>query len=239
MTHLSVAQVLARANAALVEADLDVTGLIAALLAGAVEALPADAAAVLVEFDGSLDLLAATSHRAADLEIHQAQVDEGPCIETIRLGSDIDVVGTAAIEERWPNTGAVILRPGYSAVHTTPMTWHGVTFGGLNLFRTEAISFEDQQVECRALADAVTLAIVGRDLGADHATNGLRAALEDRAVVEQAKGALAHVRSIDMHAAYGTLLAMTELEGTPLGVTARRVMQRARGGTLGQHSSTI
>lgn len=40
-------------------------------------------------------------------------------------------------------------------------------------------------MECRALAAAVTLAIVGRDLGADHATNGLRAALEDRAVVEQ------------------------------------------------------
>jgi hypothetical protein len=239
MTTLSVAQVIARANAALVGADLDVTGAIASLLAGAVEALPADAAAVLVEFDGSVDLLAASSHRVADLQIHQAQVDEGPCVEAIRFGRDISVVGSAAIEDRWPDTGPVILRSGYSAVHATPMTWHGETFGGLNLFRAEPISFDDQQVECRALADAVTLAIVGRCLVRDHAKDGLRSALADRAVVEQAKGAIAQVRSLDMPAAYSALVEMAAQEGSPLGLTARRVMQRARGSASGQRSSTI
>jgi hypothetical protein len=233
MTHLSVAQVIARANASLVGADLDVAGIIASLLAGAAEALPADAAAVLVRSDGSLDLLAATSHRVADLEVHQAQVDEGPCVDTIELGSDVDVVGREAIEERWPSSGPVISSSGYASVHATPMTWHGVTFGGLNLFRVEPTSFLPLQMECQALADAVTLAIVNRYLDVDHVTNGLRAALEERALVEQAKGALAYARSLDMPTAYDALLAMAQSEGRTLGVMARRVMDQARGGTLG------
>jgi hypothetical protein len=238
MNHLSIGDVLARANAVLVDPDLDVTGAIAVVLAGAGEALPADAAAVLVQSDDSLELLAATSHRVADLELHQAQADEGPCVDTIRLGTAIDVVGRAAIEERWPHSGPVIVGSGYSSVHAAPLTWHGEPFGGLNLFRAEPISFAEQQRDCRALADAVTLAIVGRYLTPDHVTAGLRAALEDRAVVEQAKGALAHVRSLDMANAYAALLAMAEAEGAPLGVTARRVMQMARSGTLGQSPSS-
>lgn len=234
MSHLSIGDVLARANAALVDPDLDVTGAIASLLAGATEALGADAAAVLVESEGSLELLAATSHRVADLEIHQAQTDEGPCVDTIRVNADIDVVGTEAIEERWPLSGPVITRSGYSSVHATPLTWHGTAFGGLNLFRSQPVSLRDQSDECRALADAITLAVVARFLTDGHVTEGLRAALAERAVVEQAKGALAHVRSLDMPAAYDELLALAEAQRAPLGVTARQVMQQAREGTLGR-----
>ena len=72
MTRTSVSDVLARANAAMVGPDLDVTGALARLLAGVTSSLPATAAAVLVDTDGSLEVLAATSHRALDLEMHQA-----------------------------------------------------------------------------------------------------------------------------------------------------------------------
>jgi hypothetical protein len=37
-----------------------------------------DAAGILVENDDHLDLLAASSHAAVELELHQAQLDEGP-----------------------------------------------------------------------------------------------------------------------------------------------------------------
>ena len=62
--------------------------------------------------------------------------------------------------------------------------------------------------------------------------SGLRTALADRAVVEQAKGVLGYVRSLDMPAAYDALVAMAHEEGAPLGVAARRVMERARTGAL-------
>ena len=68
--------------------------------------------------------------------------------------------------------------------------------------------------------------------------SGLRSALSDRAVVEQAKGALGHVRSLDMSAAYDALVAMADEEGVRLGVAARRVMERARTGALGSAPTT-
>ena len=54
----------------------------------------------------------------------------------------------------------------------------------------------------------------------------------ERAVVEQAKGALAHTRSLDMAAAFDALCNLAEEEGVSLGVAARRVTDRARAGTL-------
>ena len=61
---------------------------------------------------------------------------------------------------------------------------------------------------------------------------GLRTALAERAVVEQAKGALAHTRSLDMAAAFDALGALADEEDVSLGVAARWVMDRARAGTL-------
>ena len=108
MNRLSVSEVLARANATMVQPGFDVTGALASLLAGVAAALPADAAAVLVEAEGNLEVLAATSHRVADLELYQAQVDEGPCVDAIRLGEAVGLTGAAALAERWPVAGPVI-----------------------------------------------------------------------------------------------------------------------------------
>jgi hypothetical protein len=238
MNHLTVAQALARANASMVEADTDVAGALVSLLVTATHEVQADAAAVLVECDGSMDVLAATSHRVADLEAYQAQVDEGPCVDAIRSGAVVDVAGAEAVVARWPLCGPAMLRAGYTAVHATPLTWHGVTFGGLNVFRSEAASFGPREMECRALADAATLVIVSRNIGPDVMLDGLRQVLEERAVVEQAKGALAHVNSLDMAQAYEALLARSESEGSTLGVTARRVLDLARRGALGQSSTS-
>ena len=128
--------------------------------------------------------------------------------------------------------GPVIVRSGYQSVQAIPLTWRGEAYGGLNVFRAEPVGFEDQQDECRALADAVTMLIVNARLDGELLVSGLRTALADRAVVEQAKGALGYVRSLDMPAAFDALVAIAREEGVPLGVAARRVMERARTGAL-------
>ncbi len=232
MTRLTVSEVLAGANAAIVGPDLDVTGALASLLNGVTGALPADAAAVLVTTEGSLEVLAATSHRVADIEVYQAQVDEGPCLDAMHTAQEVHGVGVDELVGRWPVAGPVIVRSGYQSVQAIPLTWRGEAYGGLNVFREEARGFEDQQVECRALADAVTMLIVNARLDGELLVSGLQTVLADRAVVEQAKGALGYVRSLDMPAAFDTLVAMAREEGVPLGVAARRVMDRARTGAL-------
>lgn len=192
MKPMSISEVLARANATMVDPARDVTGALAALLAGAVEALPADAAAVLVEVDGSLDLLAATSHRVADLEVYQAQVDEGPCLDAVRRGVPVGLAGAAALAERWPVAGPVIVRSGYTAVEATPLVFQGVAFGGLNVFRSDAADFHDRRAECRALADAVTLVIVSGQLSPEHVAEGT--APRHRGTARDGAGAHGHPR---------------------------------------------
>ncbi|MDT0212273.1 GAF and ANTAR domain-containing protein [Rothia sp. ARF10] len=232
MSRMSVSHVLARANADMVTADLDVTGALASLLAGTLEALPADAAAVLVDVDGHLEVLAATSHRAEELEGYQAQVDQGPCLDAIRSGRVDEACGRELLVGRWPVTGPTIVRAGFSAVAAVPLQWQGATFGALNVFRNEPVGFGDDLRDCRALGDALTLVLAARDLGPDHVIEGLRVALRDRAVVEQAKGVLAETRSLDMADAYDALLALARGRSEPLGVSARRLMDEARSGGL-------
>lgn len=233
MKQISVADVLASANAAMVRPDFDVTGALASLVVGATAALPVRAAAVLVDVDGRLEVLTATSHRALDLELHQAQTHEGPCLETMSSGVEVHEVGADAIVGRWPRVGPQIVGSGYLSVQAIPMAWQGTTFGGLNLFREEATGFEHQLADCRALADAVTLLLVSAHLKPDQLGVGLRAALEERATVELAKGALAHAWQLDIPEAFDALAALAEQEHVSLGVAARLVMERARARQLG------
>lgn len=234
MTLLSVSQVLAAANAAVVSATPDVSGALARLLVGVTEVLPASAAAVLVSSDGVLDVLAASSHRVEDLEVHQAQAVEGPCVDCLASGETHTEVGAEAIARRWPTVGPLIVAAGYRTVHASPLTWHGVAFGALNLF--DEAEWGDQErattASAQALADAATLLIVAG--GADDAglAEGLRDALAARAILEQAKGALAHHRRLAMAAAFEALKEFAAEEGLPLGLAARQVMDRARHGTL-------
>ena len=238
MKRTTVSDVLATANAAMVAPDPDVTGALAVLLAGVVDSLPARAAAVLVEADGALELLAATNHRVADLEAYQSQVDDGPCLDALRTGTEVHAVGADELERRWRLTGPVIVAAGYRSVQAVPLRWQGKVFGALNVFRENEADFAGQLAECRALADAVTLVIVSSHLGEERIVGGLHAALEDRALVEQAKGALAHTLSVDMSGAFDALLDLAHGEGLSLGTAARQVMHRARTGTLGTPSTS-
>jgi len=106
------------------------------------------------------------------------------------------------------------------------------------VFRESPVGFEEQQSDCRALADAVTLLVVSSRVEHEHLAVGLRAALEECALVELAKGALAHARSLGMAAAFDALVELADEEDLSLGVAARLVMAQARSGTLGAPPNT-
>lgn len=232
MTEHSVSTVLSTAAAAMVSADSDVSDGLATLLAGACEVLQAGAVAVLVEFEGSLELLSASSHGAADLEIQQAQLDEGPCIEAMEMCADVVVSGADAIRARWPRVGPLIVDAGYHSVWAAPMRWHGKCFGGLNMFFGDGIAPGAHGEAPRALADAATMLIVSSRITHGHLTTDLRQALAERALIEQAKGALSYVRSEDMASSYRSLRQVALEEGISLRAAARAVLDRARAGTL-------
>ena len=234
MNRLTVSEVVAQANATMVAPELDVTGAVATILGGAVEALPAAAAAVLVEFGGDLEVLASTSHRATDLEVFQHQVDQGPCLDAVRSGEGVVAQTAGELRRRWPVAGVAIEQGGYRSLVATPLRWQGRSFGALNVFHAGEEPVESQQAACRALADAVTLVLVTSHLDSPSIAEGLALALREREVVEKAKGALAQVLGVEMGVAFDRLVAMARERGAPLGAMARQVMVDARRGRLGR-----
>jgi hypothetical protein len=230
MTTRTAAQALADAASALT-GDSDVTDTLARLLDDARSGLGAQAIGLLLLTQGGdLELLSATSHRVAELEIFQIQHDSGPCVEAIRAGAAVSVAGADDILARWPEAGPAILGAGFRAVHAYPLRWHGRTLGAMNVFRDGASPLEGS-VEAigQAFANIATMVIVQpTSLTRQELTDRVRQALEARTAIEQAKGVLAYARNLDMSAAYDLLRDLAADSGASLAATAADVISRAR-----------
>jgi len=230
MTLHTPADSLAGAVAELLQ-EHDVADLLLRLTQDAARFAGGDAAGLLVRTNGGpLELLAATSHRATYLELFQAQRDEGPCIDVVRTGQAVEAIGREEIVARWPLVGQAIVAAGFSTVLGIPLDWRGGVLGGLNIFGHDPSGLHDDGARAaRAVADMLTLVILQPDhLHADELDRRVVQALGGRAVVEQAKGAIAYQLGIDPAEAYDVLLESSVREGRSLTHVAREVLRKAQ-----------
>jgi hypothetical protein len=221
------ADALARASAALV-GETDVVGFLAILLASSADVLRIDASGILVQDGQQLDLLAASSHAAIELELHQAQLVEGPCIDSHLSGAAVNAHGPDLVT-RWPKFGRMMLDAGFSAVHASPLRWHGQALGAMGMFRrSDDLFTPEEETVAQAFADLATLLIVQTDkVDLDTIRHRVQEALTARIVVEQAKGVLSETQGVDMAEAYQLLLGRAEGNGADLTTTARAVIDQA------------
>ena len=193
--------------------------------------LGADAVALLVTTaHHGLELLSATSHRAAELEVYQAQQRTGPCVDVTRSGEALGAVGSDDIVARWPDVGRAIVEAGFLAVHAFPMTWRGHTIGGLNVFRGSPDPLDTQSsAVAQNFADIATLALVQPDeLTQDELDERVETALAGRVVIEQAKGVLVQTLDLELSEAYERLVDQALRQGTTVTEAARRVIRDAQ-----------
>jgi hypothetical protein len=223
---------LAVAAAAMVD-DHDVIGTLTELLRGSADALGAAAAGLVVKDDkqGTLEFLTATSHRVEELELYQLQVDTGPCLDCVRTDRHVFATRLEDVRSRWPQLEEPFRRAGFVGVHAAPLHWHGHAIGALNLFWTDDGQLGEQGASLtQTFADVATMAIVNSGfVPVTHVLRRTRAALRERAVIEQAKGVLAHKESLDMAGAFDRLLEMAGRNGHDLALTAADVVRRASG----------
>ncbi|MCL3862388.1 ANTAR domain-containing protein [Actinotalea sp. K2] len=230
---------LADVTAAIVD-EYDVVSCLTRLVTSCGEVLGASATGILVLADastqagggGRLELLAASSHAASELELYQEQVGEGPCVDVISIGAALGVAGEQPLRERWPVLGEVFVTKGLLGVHAEPLRWHGSTFGGLNLFfgSSAALSAEEQVV-ARAFADVASLTIMHAGvLSATAITREVQEALNGRIVIEQAKGVLAVQESVEPGRAFDLLVTRSASTGISLAGLAERVLANAQRG---------
>lgn len=228
MEPVRAARALADASASLTRTH-DVTDALVSLVASCREGLAVDAVGILVERDGRLELLVASSHEAAELEVHQLHDEEGPCVDAHRLGATVQVSTRDDLLRCWPTFGETMLAAGFASVHATPLMWHGQAFGAIGVFRrTDAAFTDDEHAVARAFADIATMLVVHLDeVLPDELARRLELALAGRVVVEQAKGVLADQRTIGMGAAYAALVREAADAEMSLTQWATRVVQEA------------
>jgi len=223
-------RVLAVAAAALVD-DHDVIGTLTELLRGSADAMGAAAAGLVVkeDEDGGLEFLAATSHRAEELELYQLQVDAGPCVECVRTDEHVVALRLDDVRVKWPELEEPFRRAGFVGVHAAPLHWRGRPIGALNFFWTDHGHADGQDDPlAQTFADVATMAIISSGwVPVTQVLRRTRAALRERAVIEQAKGVLAHRESLDMAEAFDRLMEMAGRNGNDLRSTAADVVRQA------------
>jgi len=221
---------LGRVLAALSGERPDVADILVRLVLDCAESSGATAVAVLAreEQGRQLELLAASSHRAEEMEIWQAQHGTGPCLEA--MDSAHAVHRTADDEGREPGSlGALMRDAGFLTVSSYPVAWRGTVLAGLSLFwageREEPTTGEPEPG--LVYADLVALAIAHPALADPGVVKAhLRRSMADRAVIEQAKGVLAWTEHLDMGEAYDRLLALTAASSATLTEVAAEVVRR-------------
>lgn len=160
------------------------------------ELLDVTAAGVLmVDAQGKLVDVTASTHAAHQLEEKQIEFDEGPCRDTCmghhRIGP-IDLADPAA-GDRWPHFTRAARETGFTTVAALPLRLREEVIGAVNVFHSAPGALGEGDLRlAQALADAATIGILHQRLSHDQAerVGQLQAALNSRITIEQAKGAL-------------------------------------------------
>lgn len=223
------AHALARVSAELTDAH-DVAGGLVVLLRSCGSFLDTQATGIMIENgQGALELLAASHHEASELEVLQAQLDEGPCVDAHASGESVQAAGMEECLGRWPRFGRALEKAGFASVHASPLRWQGVVIGGMGAFRRSDRPFApDEQLFAQAFADLASVMIVSTgELSADGLRERLDETLASRIAIEQAKGVLVERRGISMAQAYDQLIDDAEAASRPLAEWAASVVSDA------------
>ena len=223
---LTAASALAAAISSLVH-DYDTVGTLSQLCDDCADVMGAAAAGImLADGSGSLEMMAASSHRPTDIDLYEIQAGEGPCIDASLTGKVVVVSSAEEIITRWPQFGPRAVAAGFLAAVACPLRWHEEDIGAINVFFPQASGIGgDEQRVVQAFADVATIAIINADLPP---TGGLvritRRALAARTVIEQAKGVISAQTGFDMAASFDHLRALAHKHGQLLETLAQEIV---------------
>jgi GAF domain-containing protein len=202
-----------------------------------VDVLDAAAAGVLLMSDTGLEAAAATTHELRVLEVLEAQQRQGPCSEAYTTGAAVGERDLADARARWPEFAPRAQALGYSCVLAHPLQLRAERLGALNVLWPEPAGFAPaDEAIVKAFADMATIGLLHeRALSAAHdQVHHLRRALDNRAVVEQAKVLLAERAGSDPGEAFDLLRRYARNRNQRL----REVAQRFLDGDLSEQHFT-
>ncbi|GAY08366.1 GAF and ANTAR domain-containing protein [Pseudonocardia sp. N23] len=208
--------------------DYDMLDLLDRLVAHSVLLLAADAAAIMiVDPDGELRTVAASSEDAQLMELLQLQSGEGPCVECVRTSTPVSVEDLAATD-RWPTfVAATTAGRTYRSVHAIPLRLRGQAIGAMNLLHRVPGPLPGSDLAlAQALADVATIGILAERTirRGEVVAEQLQTALNSRVIIEQAKGVIAQFGALPMDQAFERLRSYSRRNNLRLVEVARGVV---------------
>lgn len=215
---------------------LDLCALLDVLTTRASEISGADAVALILrDRQGTVRSWGPPDDAGELLELLHLEHGEGPCPVAWRTGRPVVNVSLGDAEWLWPAFVPAARAAGFQVVHVFPMRVRDHVVGVFYLFCRTAIHFDDDDIRViQGLADVATVAVVqARQLNrVETLASQLQTALNSRILIEQAKGALSYMVSVNVDAAFAIMRQRARSTRTPLAEVAEAVLdRRADGGS--------
>jgi GAF domain-containing protein len=168
---------------------------------------PAAACGLTVCSDGRPFTVAASNDLAAQVDEIQYGTDEGPCLDSLRGGTIVQVDDLNQ-EDRWSGYRPHAIAHGVISSLSLPLAVNGETLGALNLYSTMPSTFAGPQrahAEAFAAQSAAALALNLRHVRQAQVQHQLAEAMVSRSVIDQAIGILMGQHACTATAAFNLL----------------------------------
>lgn len=153
----------------------------------------ADGVSISLRRAGRMTTIAATDATVVQMDDHQYETGQGPCLSAAGEGISF-LVESLAGEERWPAFIPRALEQGITSVLSTPLVVAGGSVGALNVYSSSRHFGSHEQEICAVFADAASGLLAGASPVAGAADDQLaarvREALMTRDHIARAQGVL-------------------------------------------------
>jgi GAF domain-containing protein len=137
---------------------------------------------------GSITTPVGTDPLVVELDEYQYEAGEGPCVQAVKETAPAVYSADLARDERWPTFAPRAAERGVGSILSSKIAANG-TVGALNMYGNRAQAFSEPDIEAAHLFAIFAAVMMGFAQERLQATQ-LRAALESRDVIGQAKGIL-------------------------------------------------
>lgn len=172
----------------------------------------------------------ATDPEVQRIDRAQYEANSGPCLDAFR-NSEVNGIPSTEHDERWPRFSAAAFAHGIRSTLSLPMRAGPTPVGALNLYSVDVDAFSDADSETgEAFATQAAVVVFNAQAYSDaRALNeNLTAALESRAVIEQAKGILMSESDVDPDEAFAMLVRASQRQNRKLRDIAEEIVGRRR-----------
>jgi GAF domain-containing protein len=195
-----------------------------------VQLLGSDAAGiVLVDQQGTLSVVAASTEQTHLLELFQLHNEERPALYCYHTGHGVGCADLVTAPQRWPRLATTADRD-FAAVQAVPMRLREQILGALNLFSCSPSDIPaDVTAVTQSFTNVATISIL-RVRALRHSkmvAEQLQTALNNRVSIEQAKGILAQRRHITIAEAFTLMRAYARHHNRLLSQIAHAVITQA------------